>query len=79
MSLESLGWSPTLQFHLDEVGRPDVVAGRVCRVDRGGLSLLCEHGEVTARGNADVVDLEGTTIIPGLHDAHVHIRYGERE
>lgn len=27
----------------------------------------------------DVVDLGGRTIIPGLHDAHVHIRYGERE
>jgi len=26
-----------------------------------------------------VVDLEGKAIIPGLHDAHVHIRYGERE
>jgi predicted amidohydrolase YtcJ len=25
-----------------------------------------------------VTDLEGKTIIPGLHDAHVHIRYGER-
>ncbi len=25
-----------------------------------------------------VFDLEGKTIIPGLHDAHVHIRYGER-
>ncbi len=25
-----------------------------------------------------VSDLEGQTIIPGLHDAHVHIRYGER-
>ncbi len=24
-------------------------------------------------------DLEGKTVIPGLHDAHVHIRYGERE
>jgi len=29
--------------------------------------------------NTDVVDLEGKTVIPGLHDAHVHIRYGERE
>ncbi|MGD2120744.1 MAG: amidohydrolase [Gemmatimonadota bacterium] len=27
----------------------------------------------------DVVDLEGRTILPGLHDSHVHIRYGERE
>ncbi len=26
-----------------------------------------------------VFDLKGKTIIPGLHDAHVHIRYGERE
>ena len=25
-----------------------------------------------------VSDLEGKTVIPGLHDAHVHIRYGER-
>lgn len=29
--------------------------------------------------NTFVTDLEGKTIIPGLHDAHVHIRYGERE
>ncbi len=29
--------------------------------------------------STSVVDLEGRTIIPGLHDAHVHIRYGERE
>ncbi len=26
-----------------------------------------------------VVDLRGKTVIPGLHDSHVHIRYGERE
>jgi predicted amidohydrolase YtcJ len=25
-----------------------------------------------------VVDLQGKTVIPGLHDAHVHINYGER-
>ncbi len=24
-------------------------------------------------------DLKGKTVIPGLHDSHVHIRYGERE
>lgn len=26
-----------------------------------------------------VFDLKGKTVIPGLHDAHVHIRYGQRE
>jgi predicted amidohydrolase YtcJ len=26
-----------------------------------------------------VFDLEGKTVTPGLHDSHVHIRYGERE
>jgi len=26
-----------------------------------------------------VVDLKGKTVIPGLHDAHIHIRFGERE
>ena len=26
-----------------------------------------------------VTDLKGKTVIPGLHDTHVHIRYGERE
>ncbi len=29
--------------------------------------------------NTSVTDLDGKTILPGLHDAHVHIRYGERE
>ncbi len=29
--------------------------------------------------NTFVVDLDGQTVIPGLHDSHVHIRYGERE
>ncbi len=27
----------------------------------------------------DVVDLGGRTILPGLHDSHLHIRFGERE
>ena len=26
-----------------------------------------------------VVNLDGKTVIPGLHDSHIHIRFGERE
>lgn len=29
--------------------------------------------------NTFVVDLDGRTVLPGLHDTHVHIRYGGRE
>ena len=29
--------------------------------------------------STEVFDLDGKTVIPGLHDAHTHIRYGERE
>ena len=29
-------------------------------------------------GKSYVFDLKGKTVIPGLHDSHVHIRYGER-
>ncbi len=55
MTIESLGWSPSLQYHLDELGRPDLVAGRVCRVDRGGQTLVCAETEITTRGHTDAV------------------------
>lgn len=29
--------------------------------------------------NTTVINLDGKTVIPGLHDAHIHIRFGERE
>ena len=38
-----------------------------------------EGAQAHIGASTEVVDLEGRTIIPGLHDAHVHIRYGERE
>ena len=53
-------------------------------------ALAVKDGKFIYVGDADgveahigpatlVVDLKGKTIIPGLHDSHVHIRYGERE
>lgn len=38
-----------------------------------------EGAQAHIGAGTEVVDLEGRTILPGLHDAHVHIRYGERE
>jgi imidazolonepropionase-like amidohydrolase len=44
-------------------------------------SVLVEEGRITAigrgadRGDADVIDLNGLTLLPGLIDAHVHIGY----
>jgi predicted amidohydrolase YtcJ len=46
-------------------------------------SFMYVGDEAGARGHVGpqtfVVDLDGKTVIPGLHDAHIHIRFGERE
>ncbi len=69
------------------------VNGHVLTVDEGfstASAIAVKDGEFIYVGDAAgiqahigpgtfVFDLEGKTVIPGLHDAHVHIRYGERE
>jgi len=69
------------------------VNGNVYTVDedfRIATAFAIEDGEfvyvgddVGARAHAGpetfVVDLDGRTVLPGLHDAHIHIRFGERE
>ena len=46
-------------------------------------SFIYVGDDIGARAHAGpltfVVDLDGKTVIPGLHDAHIHIRFGERE
>lgn len=46
-------------------------------------SFIYVGDDVGARAHAGpltfVVDLDGKTVIPGLHDAHIHIRFGQRE
>jgi len=38
-----------------------------------------EGARAQAGPESFIVDLDGRTVIPGLHDAHIHIRFGERE
>ncbi|MHC4322366.1 MAG: amidohydrolase family protein, partial [Planctomycetota bacterium] len=67
--------------------------GNIYTVDenfRTATALAVKDGKFIYVGNDDGVkahvgpltyltDLKGKTVIPGLHDAHVHINYGERE
>jgi predicted amidohydrolase YtcJ len=69
------------------------VNGHIYTVDNGfstASALAVKDGKFIYVGGAEgvkafigpltqVFDLKGKTVIPGLHDAHVHIRYGERE
>ena len=47
----------------------------------GSFIYVGDDAGARAQGGPDtfVVDLGGKTVIPGLHDAHVHIRFGEKE
>ncbi len=69
------------------------VNGNIYTVDEGfskASVLAVKDGKFVYVGNAEgakafigpltqVLDLKGKTVLPGLHDSHVHIRYGERE
>jgi len=69
------------------------VNGNIYTVDKGfskASAMAVKDGRFTYVGTdagvkpyigplTFVADLKGKTVIPGLHDAHVHIRYGERE
>src|SRR3981189_894452 len=51
-----------------------------------GDSVVCDDGIITSVGTAPVsaieradivIDADGTTLIPGLIDSHVHITFGD--
>lgn len=46
--LADLGWSPGLASDFSAVAPPDALPGRVCRIDRGALSVLTAQGSVDA-------------------------------
>ena len=60
---------------------PDFITASAMAVKDGQFIYVGDEAGVEAHigPGTFVVDLDGRTVIPGLHDAHVHIRYGERE
>jgi ribosome biogenesis GTPase len=67
--LEEIGWSQVLQFHLEEIGRAELVAARVSRVDRGRARLLSGAGELVAplTPDADVAVGDWCAVTPPDH------------
>ena len=57
---------------IDGTGRPPIEKG-VLVVEGDHLAAVGAEGEITIPQNAEVVDLRGRTVIPGLISAHSHL------
>ncbi|MCL2526540.1 MAG: dihydroorotase [Coriobacteriia bacterium] len=57
---------------VDPAVKLDVVADVL--VEDGMISCVCEGGCVDAPADAEVLDLSGKVLLPGLVDMHVHLR-----
>jgi len=59
---------------IDGTGSPPV-KDAVIVIMRGKFASVGTKGEVSVPKNAEVIDVKGKTVIPGLIDAHVHFMY----
>jgi imidazolonepropionase-like amidohydrolase len=59
---------------IDGTGSPPVVDA-VIVIRNGTFASVGTNGEVPVPKNAELIDVEGKTVIPGLIDAHVHFMY----
>jgi len=69
--LQQLGWSPALDFYLQEAGHTDLTPGRIARVIRGSCQVLCavHPGVVNAGWSAPLPLLpDQTTQGPAVGD-----------
>jgi len=75
--LHARAQGPTLVLEggtlVDGTGRP-AVSDAVIVIDGSRIKAVGRRGQVSYPANARVIRTEGRTILPGLFDAHVHIR-----
>ena len=49
-----------------------VVLGRALLVEGGRIKAVIDEGEAPAARDARAIDLDGTTLLPGFIDIHIH-------
>jgi len=59
---------------IDCVGERPIVGGSVV-IERGRIAEVLDGSRPPDTRNADVIDLEGTYLLPGLWDVHIHPDY----
>ena len=59
-----------------DVTSGELHSGRVVLVKNGRITRVAPAGEVAIPAGADVLDLQGHTLLPGLIDMHVHLTSG---
>jgi len=59
---------------IDCVGERPIVGGSVV-IERGQIAEVLDGSRPPDTRNADVIDLEGTYLLPGLWDVHIHPDY----
>ena len=70
MELAQLGWDEYFQKQVDELGVPDIVIGRIFRVDAGGhYGILTTEGDLRARITGRMREGAGSAAdLPGIGD-----------
>jgi len=70
MELSQLGWDEHYQKQVDELGIPDIIIGRVFRVDAGGhYGVITVEGDLRARIPGKMKDrAESAADLPGIGD-----------
>ena len=55
--------------------KPQPMAGASVIVEHGRIAAVLEGGRAPDRRDAQVIDLEGAYLLPGLWDVHIHPDY----
>src|SRR5215211_4572663 len=61
---------------LDGTGAPAIRGGAAVLIENGTIREVGPRDVVTAPANAEIVELDDATILPGIVDGHVHLILG---